>query len=346
MWKGYEKHLQDRIPLRPGARYAHLLVLRETQGYAVFKTDGELNTARVRAGRRDDATMTRLVLFKRKQTTPERLTGRELLRRYGAAAEGCVYNEGFCGACPDCVLYGYAIGDTGSEKSKVYVDSAFSLRPYDESHETFTLNAPYEDGTMTRGDKTTSRFSEQDHVLPEVFFPSVVTVRDPTARGLSYVVNNIRRTRRYGAQTTRAGQVRNEILGVIFADGEIFSNLRLTQALHDWLRDKGGGQPRSAVQEGCAAVCGELLREDGVVSHALLGAELAAQLQALDAVFTNEAALQGFLQELHKETQAYALEAGGKAKDDKAKDDKAKEGDGGKGKGRKAGGKGGEAAKA
>jgi hypothetical protein len=52
--------------------------------------------------------------------------------------------------CPDCITYGFAIGDSGSEKSKVITDTAYSLTPYDDSHETRTLNAPYEDGTMSR----------------------------------------------------------------------------------------------------------------------------------------------------------------------------------------------------
>jgi len=130
--------------------------------------------------------MTRLAIFKRKQSTPERLIGRELLRRYGfiSGEEGierkelgsdglliCDYNVKFCTQCPDCIAYGFAIGDAGSEKSKVITDTSYSLTSYEHSHEAFTLNAPFEDGTMTRHGKTTSRISEQDHVSPQVIFP-------------------------------------------------------------------------------------------------------------------------------------------------------------------------------
>jgi len=52
-------------------------MLRITQSYALFQTDGELNTARVRSGVAHDGLMTRVEIFKRKQTTPERLTGRD-----------------------------------------------------------------------------------------------------------------------------------------------------------------------------------------------------------------------------------------------------------------------------
>src|SRR5438093_13664049 len=73
----------QEIPPKPNGYYAHIVMLRVTESYALFQTDGELNTARVRAGVAHDGLMTRIEIFKRKHTTPERLTGRELLRRYG-----------------------------------------------------------------------------------------------------------------------------------------------------------------------------------------------------------------------------------------------------------------------
>ena len=310
MFETYQKYLQPELPLVPGARYAHILVLRTTESYAVFKTDGELNVARVQRGLTSPDLVSRVVLFKRKQTTPERLTGRELLRRYGIyeqIGKTCEYNSGPCGICPDCVIYGYAVGDSGSEKSKVYIDSAYSLTPYETSHETMTLNAPYEDGTMTKGTATTTRFSEQDHVLPGVYFPSVVTVRDPTALTLAYVLANIVRTKRYGAQTTRTGAVQNQILAVIFADGEIFSNLRLTQKSADLL----SGQPPYPSSEVAAAVlkaAEELIKSDGVVYQFLREGELADLLA--QAVPSEEAGVRGVLEALSAEALAYAGRTG------------------------------------
>ena len=71
------------VPAKPSGYYAHMLMLRITDSYALFQTDGELNTARIRAGEQVSNFVSRIEIFKRKQTTPERLTGRELLRRYG-----------------------------------------------------------------------------------------------------------------------------------------------------------------------------------------------------------------------------------------------------------------------
>ena len=149
---------QEVLP-KPSGYYAHIIMLRVTDSYALFQTDGELNTARVRAGEQTAGFLSRIEIFKRKQTTPERLTGRELLRRYDfLSAEPstdrrkttdeqnrpiCDYNVAFCMTCPDCITYGFAIGDSGSEKSKVITDTAYSLTAYEDSHETRTLNAPY-----------------------------------------------------------------------------------------------------------------------------------------------------------------------------------------------------------
>ena len=246
-------HFPAALPPRPAGSYAHIVLLRETDSYALFQTDGELNTARVRAGREDSDPMTRLIMFKRKQTTPERLVGRELLRRHGvisgdayedkakatADAAGrpiCDYNVRFCMQCPDCITYGFAIGDSGAEKSKIFSDTAYSVTPYETSHEAFTLNAPFESGSMSREGVVTSRFNEQDHVRPQTLFPSIVTARDLTSALFFYVLNNIQRTRRYGAQTTRTGTMTNHIAAIVLADGEISSNLRLTQALYDSLK--------------------------------------------------------------------------------------------------------------
>jgi CRISPR-associated protein Csc2 len=271
------------IPSRPMGKYAHIVMLRETKGYALFQTDGELNRARVSAGEQDETAMTRIALFKRKQTTPERLNGRELLRNLTLMPEECVYNENSCKRCADCITYGFAVGDGGSEKSKVYSDTAFSLTDYAVSHEVFTLNAPYEDGTMSEHGVVSSRINQQDHVKPQVFFPSVMTARDLTSNLFFYVLNNVMRTERYGATTTRGGTVKNHIVAIILSDGEIFSNLLFSQRLYDVLKPEGSDPVR--LNDALAAanqVIPDLLREDNVREQQVLrGADLENFLQSL-----------------------------------------------------------------
>lgn len=295
------------LPARPMGKYAHIVLLRVTEGYALFQTDGELNRARVSAGvqAQNQHVMTRIALFKRKQTTPERLNGRELLRNFSLMADTCRYNESACRQCPDCITYGFAIGDGGSEKSKVYSDTAFSLTDYATSHEVFTLNAPYEDGTMSHQGEVSSRINSQDHVKPQVIFPSVITTRDLTASLFGYVLGNVLRTTRYGATTTRGGVMRNHVAAIVLSDGEIFSNLLFTQRLYDLIQPDGNDPvPVQAVMNAAAQVIPALLAEDGVRDHqVLMGPELD---QFLNSVRTmNETGSRDMLQQAAAESLAY-----------------------------------------
>src|SRR5436305_275843 len=310
------------IPKYPMGKYAHIILLRETNSFGLFQTDGELNICRVSLGRKDATLGTRIVLFKRKQSTPERLTGRESLRRYGLV-ENCKYNTAeFCKRCPDCIYYGFAIGDQGSERSKVLVDSAFSVTGYDMSHQQFTFNAPSENGTMSEDGKMRNALGEQDYVLPQVYFPSVVTIKDPTEAEFIYVMNNILRTKRYGAQNTRTGTVENHITGVVFSDGEIFSNLQLTQSIYDGLAPEQRAKtplPQAVVLEAMESVVPTLLGEDGVVAQLFAGERLKTLLQETMQVTSDEARLVELLTQANVEANRYAQAYGVGAKEARAK---------------------------
>ncbi len=312
------------IPNLPMGRYAHFVVLRETNSYALFQTDGALNFAYVQAGLEDKQSVSRIVLFKRKQTTPERLTGRELLRRYGLVSPTtgteryCEYNSAdFCKMCPDCIYYGFAIGQAGSERSKVLVDSAFSLSLFDQSHESFTFNAPYEHGTMSQGGDTKSSFGEQDHVKPQVIFPAVVTVHDPTEAEFIYVLNNLLRTKRYGAQTTRTGSVENHLVAVVFSDGEIFSNLKLTQTLYDALKEGKTPYDINKVKELTVEKLPGLLKADRVSATTLTGEELNRLTDEVGALVSDEGRLKEVLQQAYSESESYARTYGAKSNEKK-----------------------------
>lgn len=305
------KFFHAEIPYKPMGKYVHFLTIRVTESYPLFQTDGELNKARVRAGVEDKTTISRLSMFKRKQSTPERLVGRELLRNYGLmTAEECEYNVSFAMNNPDCIIYGFAIGDSGSEKSKVVVDTAFSISAFDESHETFTLNAPYESGTMSKQGEVTSRINQQDHVKPQVFFPSIVTLKDPTEASFLYVFNNILRTRHYGAQTTRTGRVRNELIGVVFADGEITSNLRWTQAIYDQMKaDKTLKFPdpldEDDVMQAAKSTIASLMAEEFIVHTDFIGDSFNPLLSEVKALTGNETGIKQVLQQADRDAKNY-----------------------------------------
>ena len=308
------KFFHQEIPAKPMGKYAHFITIRVTESYPLFQTDGELNKARVRAGidKKHSEAITRLAMFKRKQSTPERLTGRELLRNYKIGeSENCDYNVEFSKTTPDCILYGFAIGDSGSEKSKVVVDTAYSITPFDDSHLNFTLNAPFESGTMSRKGEVTSRINSQDHILPQVFFPSIVTLKDPTESGFLYVFNNILRTRHYGAQTTRTGRVRNELIGVIFADGEIFSNLRWTQKIYDFMCNASkinlpDPLNEDDVLQAATQAIAELMSQESIEHTDFIGETFTPLLNEVKSITSVEEKLKALLTQANAESEAYA----------------------------------------
>ncbi len=313
------KFFHQEISYKPMGKYVHFLTIRITESYPLFQTDGELNKARVRAGVKDKTAISRLSMFKRKQSTPERLVGRELLRNYEIMkAEECEYNVSFAMDNPDCIIYGFAIGDSGSEKSKVVVDTAFSITAFDESHETFTLNAPFENGTMaSKGEnnskpgEVTSRINQQDHIRPQVFFPSIVTLKDPTEASFLYVFNNILRTRHYGAQTTRTGRVRNELIGVVFADGEITSNLRWTQAIYDEMKENNTLHSPDPLDEddvitAATTAIETLMSEEFIVHTDFIGDSFKPLLKEVKALTGSEEGIKSILQQADAEAKNYA----------------------------------------
>ncbi|GAA6620241.1 type I-D CRISPR-associated protein Cas7/Csc2 [Scytonema sp. NUACC26] len=313
-----KSEFQSAFPRLASGKYIHFILLRHSQSFPIFQTDGILNTARTQAGlgNTDESKkqISRLVMFKRKQTTPERLAGRELLRGLSLTSadeankdKHCEYNgEKSCKKCPDCIIYGFAIGDSGSERSKVYSDSAFSLSAYEESHRSFTFNAPFEGGTMSEAGEMRSSINELDHVIPEATFPTVETLRDSTYEGFIYVLGNLLRTKRYGAQESRTGTMRNYIGGIVFGDGEIFSNLHFTQALYDAL--KGDiDTPISDVLQQVETVANNLLNDEPVRKTKLIfGSQLDDLVGEVNALYQDEARLVETMTALYGQTKAYA----------------------------------------
>jgi CRISPR-associated protein Csc2 len=313
------------LPRLASGKYVHFLMLRHSQSFPVFQTDGVLNTARTQAGLKTPDPMSRLVMFKRKQITPERLAGRELLRSLNLTSADstdkekfCEYNgEGSCKKCPDCIIYGFAIGDSGSERSKVYSDSAFSLSSYEQSHRSFTFNAPFEGGTMSEKGVMRSAINELDHVLPEITFPTVETLRDPSLEGFIYVLGNLLRTRRYGAQESRTGTMTNHIIGIVLCDGEIFSNLHFTQALYDAIKPDINA-PIADIINKATEVMTNLLNDEPVRKNQIItGSQLTQLLTEVSGIYQNETQLQETISTLYQQTKTYAETFGAVAKKSK-----------------------------
>lgn len=310
-----EKLFHNEIPKLPSGKYAHIILLRKTESFPLFQTDGELNTVRVSKGLTNKDNFSRIVMFKRKQSSPERLQGREMLRRYGVVSS-CEYNsENFCKRCPDCILYGFAIGAQGSEKSKVIIDSAYSISGYDVSHQQITFNGLSEWGTMTKEDGGTKEsFNAQDHILPQVFFPSIVTVKDPTESSFLYVITSILKSKRYGAQNTRTGTLENNLIGVVFSDSEIFSNLKLSQLVYDYLESENKLSfplNQEAVESNTIKATKELLKDEySNVSLALIGSDIEPLRKELLDICSSESLYQELLNNADKDAKSYSSSHG------------------------------------
>jgi CRISPR-associated protein Csc2 len=295
----YASYLPAQYSNYPRGYYVSLIVVRKVEGEAIFRTEGSgepLNREFVHAGAADDTpVIPRVVISKRKQTAVERRTGRELLRRLELLAADAGLNEG--DPEPDSIdsmIYGYAVGGGGAQKSRVITDDAFSLLPATQVVGKRQFNAPFEDGTMRHPEtkEPSSSIGTDEYVRPETHFLDIETLKDITPGELVYVLGNILRSSRYGAISSRVGKIHNEVLACIFSDCELFSNLELTQQTWSNLRSNGNDP--------------EFPLADGAVHRAIQNALTALQHQVYGRVTAMPAAdLQALLAEVQ---QLYADE--------------------------------------
>jgi CRISPR-associated protein Csc2 len=289
----------------PQSRYLTLIVLRKAESEMIFRTEGSgegLARDTVHAGLEEEnrAPISRVTISKRKQTAVERRTGRELLRQHdllfytGDATEEniCALNRNKpCGVCADCMIYGYAVGGGGAQKSRVITDDAFSILPYQTVTAKRTFNALYDNNTMR--DPVTGQASasiqEDEYVKPETLFIDMQTLKDLTAYEIHYVIANVLRSRRYGAISSRLGKMRNTLVGAIFSNCEIFSNLELTQSVYDRLGPEGRQFPldekeiKSVIADAVAALMGEVIGS----MHPLTAPELTELIGEIQQTFAS-----------------------------------------------------------
>lgn len=233
----------------PQGRYISLILARRIESEAIFRTEGSgepLSKEFVHDGLNGDKIIERVVISKRKQTAVERRTGRELLRTQDLLfakddkSGVCALNRNNpCERCMDCMIYGYAAGGGGAQKSRVITDDAFSLHPASLVTAAKQFNALYDNSTMRDPEtgQASASIGTDEYIKPETIFLDIETVRDVTANEFRYVLGNILRSSRYGAVSSRIGKVKNVVVGVVFSNCELFSNLELTQATYDRLRN-------------------------------------------------------------------------------------------------------------
>jgi CRISPR-associated protein Csc2 len=314
----YAAAFHPHIPRYRQNRYVQIVVLRETRSHAIFTTEGQtLDVERLQAGITNTNLIDRVVMYKRKQVAPERRMGKALLRDLDilsktprikggkVAPADCQIMGNSCGQCPDCILYGFA-ATTGnaSQRARILTDSGFVVRTTLQVMRDIKLNAIAE---TTAGGIAGSAYAHRENVLPQVFIPTVETLLDVTAAEFVYVLGNILRTSRYGAESNREGVIRNHILGIYFSDVELFSNLELTQRYFDALADEHGKVPEyltlDQFKDRWLAI--EAASLAGVVGRRQRLADLDGLLEGMGALYEDTAALRSFLKALDDATLNY-----------------------------------------
>ena len=300
----------------PQSRYLTLVVLRKAESEMIFRTEGSgegLARDTVHAGIQERQSISRVTISKRKQTAVERRTGRELLRQHnllfyaenkGKREESddniCALNRNKpCGICADCMIYGYAVGGGGAQKSRVITDDAFSILPYQTVTAKRTFNALYDNNTMRDPvtGKPSSSIQEDEYVKPETLFIDMQTLKDLGANEIRYVIANVLRSRRYGAISSRLGKMRNTIVGAIFSDCELFSNLELTQRVYDRLGEEGRQFPldETNVKTEITAAVEELAREVIGTQKPIPEEELTKLIEEIRQTFTSSTDVKALL---------------------------------------------------
>jgi len=242
-----EDHIYKEVPKTTTGRMAHIAVMRKTDSYNIFTTEGsELNMAETEKTTSDSEKVQRVVMFKRKQVASERRTGKAELRGlyenhkedidtseafgdFEGGDELCRLHDNLGGECIDCKLYGFANakgkGNDGvSRSSRVLTDSTFAIRDI-KRRKDITFNAQSEAAEA----ESSTALNSRAHTKPETYFPSIITLKDFTYRELYWLVYMIENTTRYGAETSRTGYVDNKVVSVWFDTSETMSNLELTQ---------------------------------------------------------------------------------------------------------------------
>ena len=309
--KPYSDHFLPSYSNYPHGRYVTLILTRWIESEAIFRTEGSgepLSKEFVLPGLDGGEPVQRVVISKRKQTAVERRTGRELLRRHGllhSTNDGiCALNRNNpCEKCMDCMIYGYAAGGGGAQKARVITDDAFSLHPVHQILGTKQFNALFDNSTMRDPEtgKASSSIGTDEYVKPQSVFLDMETLKDLTMGEFQYVLGNILRSTRYGAISSRIGKVQNELLGVVFSDCELFSNLELTQAAYNLLLDDAAeldfplakDKVHTAVQQAAAHLMNRVVGQTTVLNSE----EVAQLVEEMIDLYSSETAVTDLLQQ-------------------------------------------------
>lgn len=300
-----QPYLCKDIPEVMPARYVQLVVIRQLESHAIFTTEGDdLTTRKVRAGQQSDAIIPRLMMTNRKVLATERRLGKETMRALGIfpeTAESTCYLGKQCGKCIDCILCGFAaLKGLGNMNSRVLTDEGWSLVGRNGFNtDNMTFNAINE---RTRG--TGQALGDSDVILPETLFINVTTLKGVTTHEMLYWLYCTHFTRRYGADASRMGKMRNYIVGMVGSNVEALSSLDLTQRFYDVNKDSTAPESLAANADEVVSAALAALKLKGYVH--LKRAETDALMTDFLGKYGEGNTLRDWLREANAQAEQYA----------------------------------------
>ena len=201
-------------------------LIRETIGPFINRSTVPDETITIKVGEKDNVREI-VEVPARKFKSKEKLLGIRLSKLYNVIDKSYRYNyltkvsqlEN-----PVSAIFGDTVVSGGSENagqgmfpSRVLYSSSYSIRDRSLITERLTHNALSENGTMwdeKEGKNRTSLF-ETEYIIPGVYFPSFLTLIDPTPETLYFVMETLKETS-YGAQTSITGDnFKNNIIFIL-----------------------------------------------------------------------------------------------------------------------------------
>jgi CRISPR-associated protein Csc2 len=322
---GLKPYVANQYSHLPKSRFVSVFILRTTQSEAIFRTEGSGEGCnREMVSNINGKAIFRAVISKRKQIAVERREGRQQLRKYELLFTNkekesitddniCSMNRNNpCEKCIDCMLYGYAVGTGGAQKSRVMSDDAYSLLPFDLISDKKTFNALYENNTMRDPvtGKASSSIGEDEYIVPGAHFLDIEVLRDVTETELLMVLGNIIRSKRYGAITSRIGSVKNTILGLTGSDAELFSTLEWINRTDTLLASENSEHPQleSNVIQCATQSISQLINQNICGSYySLSNDELQALIQGVKDIYASPEQLK---EKLKAQTLSYPQNEG------------------------------------
>ena len=201
-------------------------LIRETIGPFINRSTVPDETITIKVGENDN-TREIIEVPARKFKSKEKLLGIRLCKLYNVIDKSYRYNslENVNQLKnPVSAIFGDTVVLGGSDNagqgmfpSRVLYSPSYSIRDRSIITERLTHNALSQNGTMwdeTEGQNRTSLF-ETEYVIPGVYFPSFLTLIDPTPEALYFVIQTLKESS-YGAQTSITGDnFKNNIVFIL-----------------------------------------------------------------------------------------------------------------------------------